>query len=93
MRHNCEILSMDHETMLIESFMIMSESWLSEGKSVEMLTQENLIKQILIQRYVISVTSVRSKLKLERKEAQRAVQFMMRWGENEKGREFNGYSG
>lgn len=94
MRLNCEISSMDHEMMLIESFVIMSEDQLSEEKSVEMLAQGNLIKQILIPQYIISVISVRSRLKLERKEARRVARFiMMRWGENGKGREFNGYSG
>lgn len=74
--------------------MIMSEDQLSEEKSVEMLAQGNLIKQILIPQYIISVISVRSRLKLERKEARRVARFiMMRWGENGMGREFNGYSG
>lgn len=74
--------------------MIMSEDQLSEEKSVEMLAQGNLIKQILIPQYIISVISVRSRLKLERKEARRVARFiMMRWGENGKGGEFNGYSG
>lgn len=64
--------------------MIMSEDQLSEEKSVEMLAQGNLIKQILIPQYIISVISVRSRLKLERKEASSSVHY------DEVGREWEG---